>query len=85
MRRMKTKQIESTVTKSGNSGHIIVPKDWIGKGVIIKFALITKSQLIMEFHNTYVNNKQRNESVDSWMIVLHLALILLFFTSLCIL
>jgi putative transposon-encoded protein len=36
MRRMKTKQIESTVTKSGNSGHIIVPKDWIGQGVIVK-------------------------------------------------
>jgi putative transposon-encoded protein len=32
----KQKQIESTVTKSGNSGHIIVPKDWIGQGVIVK-------------------------------------------------
>ena len=36
MRRMKTKQIESTVTKSGNSGHIIVSKDWIGQEVIVK-------------------------------------------------
>jgi putative transposon-encoded protein len=36
MQRMKTKQIESTVTKSGNSGHIIVPKDWIGRDVIVK-------------------------------------------------
>ncbi len=36
MRRMKTKQIESTVTKSGNSGHIIVPKDWIGQEVVVK-------------------------------------------------
>jgi putative transposon-encoded protein len=36
MLRMKTKQIESTVTKSGNSGHIIVPKDWIGREVIVK-------------------------------------------------
>jgi putative transposon-encoded protein len=36
MRRMKTKQIESTVTNSGNSGHIIVPKDWIGRDVIVK-------------------------------------------------
>ena len=36
MRRLNTKQIESTVTKSGNSGHIIVPKDWIGRDVIVK-------------------------------------------------
>jgi hypothetical protein len=36
MRRMKTKQIESTVTKSGNTGHIIVPKDWIGQEVVVK-------------------------------------------------
>jgi putative transposon-encoded protein len=36
MRRMKTKQIESTVTKSGNSGHIIVTKDWIGRDVVVK-------------------------------------------------
>jgi putative transposon-encoded protein len=36
MRRMKTKQIESSVTKSGNSGHIIVPKDWIVHEVIVK-------------------------------------------------
>jgi putative transposon-encoded protein len=35
MRRMKTKQIENSVTKSGNSGHIIVPKDWIGQEVIV--------------------------------------------------
>jgi putative transposon-encoded protein len=36
MRRMKTNEIESTVTKSGNSGHIIVPKDWIGQEVVVK-------------------------------------------------
>ena len=36
MRTMKTKQIESTVTRSGYSGHIIVPKDWIGQDVIVK-------------------------------------------------
>ena len=24
-------QIESVVTPSGNSGHVVVPKDWIGK------------------------------------------------------
>jgi putative transposon-encoded protein len=37
-RRMKAiiKQIESVVTKSGNSGHVAVPKDWIGKEVIVK-------------------------------------------------
>jgi putative transposon-encoded protein len=37
-RRMKAiiKQIESVVTKSGNSGHVVVPKDWIGKEVIVK-------------------------------------------------
>ena len=30
------KQIESVVTKSGNSGHVVVPKDWIRKEVIVK-------------------------------------------------
>jgi putative transposon-encoded protein len=33
---MKNKQIKSTVTKSGNSGHIIVPKDWIGQEGVVK-------------------------------------------------
>jgi putative transposon-encoded protein len=32
-RRMKFTEFESEVTKSGNSGHVIVPKDWIGKKV----------------------------------------------------
>jgi putative transposon-encoded protein len=33
VRRMKAiiRQIESVVTPSGNSGHVVVPKDWIGK------------------------------------------------------
>jgi putative transposon-encoded protein len=38
IRRMKAiiKQIESVVTPAGNSGHVVVPKDWIGKEVIVK-------------------------------------------------
>jgi putative transposon-encoded protein len=39
VRRMKAiiKQIESiVVTPSGNSSHVVVPKDWIGKEVIVK-------------------------------------------------
>jgi putative transposon-encoded protein len=38
VRRMKAiiKQIESVVTPSGNSGHEVVPKGWIGKEVIVK-------------------------------------------------
>ncbi|HEY9385402.1 MAG TPA: DUF2080 family transposase-associated protein [Nitrososphaeraceae archaeon] len=38
VRRMKAiiKQIESVVTPLGNSGHVVVPKDWIGKEVIVK-------------------------------------------------
>jgi putative transposon-encoded protein len=28
-------QIESLVTPSGNSGHIVVPKAWIGKEAIV--------------------------------------------------
>jgi putative transposon-encoded protein len=38
VRRMKAiiKQIESVATPSGNSGHVVVPKDWIGKEVIVK-------------------------------------------------
>ena len=28
-------QIESPVTPSGNSGHVVVPKAWIGKEAIV--------------------------------------------------
>lgn len=37
VRRMKATitQIESTVTPSGNSGHVVVPKAWIGRDVIV--------------------------------------------------
>jgi putative transposon-encoded protein len=33
---MKTSQIESQVTKIGNGAHVLAPKDWIGKYVIVK-------------------------------------------------
>jgi putative transposon-encoded protein len=38
VRRMKAiiKQIKSVVTPSGNSGHVVAPKGWIGKEVIVK-------------------------------------------------
>jgi putative transposon-encoded protein len=38
IRRMKAtiKQIARTHTPLGNSGHVVVPKDWIEKGVIVK-------------------------------------------------
>jgi putative transposon-encoded protein len=37
VRRMKAiiKQIESVVTPSGNRGHVVVPKAWIGKEAIV--------------------------------------------------
>jgi putative transposon-encoded protein len=37
VRRMKAiiTQIESTVTPSGNSGHVVVPKVWIGKEAVV--------------------------------------------------
>jgi putative transposon-encoded protein len=37
VRRMKAvfTQIESIVTPSGNSGHVVVPKAWIGKEAIV--------------------------------------------------
>jgi putative transposon-encoded protein len=37
VRRMKAviTQIESTVTPSGNSGHVVVPKAWIGMEAIV--------------------------------------------------
>jgi putative transposon-encoded protein len=37
VRRMKAviTQIESVVTPSGNSGHIVVPKAWIGKEAVV--------------------------------------------------
>jgi putative transposon-encoded protein len=31
-------QIESVVTPSGNSGHVVVPKAWIGKKVVVKLS-----------------------------------------------
>ena len=38
VRRMKAviTQIESVVTPSGNSGHVVVPKAWIGKEAIVR-------------------------------------------------
>ena len=37
VRRMKATitQVESIVTPSGNSGHVVVPKAWIGKEAIV--------------------------------------------------
>jgi putative transposon-encoded protein len=37
VRRMKVTitQIESVVTPSGNSGHVVVPKAWFGKEAIV--------------------------------------------------
>ena len=37
VRRMKVilTQIESVVTPSGNSGHVVVPKAWIGREAIV--------------------------------------------------
>ena len=37
VRRMKAviTQIESVVTPSGNSGHVVVPKAWIGREAIV--------------------------------------------------
>jgi putative transposon-encoded protein len=37
VRRMKAiiTQIESVVTPSGNSGHVVAPKAWIGKDAIV--------------------------------------------------
>jgi putative transposon-encoded protein len=44
VRRMKATitQIESLVTPSGNSGHIVVPKAWIGKEAIVTLKEIEK-------------------------------------------
>jgi putative transposon-encoded protein len=38
VRRMKATitQIESIVTPSGNSGHVVVPKAWIGREAIVR-------------------------------------------------
>jgi putative transposon-encoded protein len=32
-------KIESVVTPSGNSGHVVVPKAWIGKEAIVKLRI----------------------------------------------
>ena len=35
-------QIESAVSPSGNSGHVVVPKVWIGKEAIVTLKEIEK-------------------------------------------
>jgi putative transposon-encoded protein len=44
VRRMKAiiTQIESVVTQSGNSGHVVVPKAWIGKEAIVRLKVKEK-------------------------------------------
>ena len=32
---IKVRRIESVVTPSGNSGHVVVPKAWIGKEAVV--------------------------------------------------
>jgi putative transposon-encoded protein len=46
VRRMKATitQIESVVTPSGNSGHVIVPKAWIGKEAIVRLKVKEKGR-----------------------------------------
>jgi putative transposon-encoded protein len=45
-RRMKAiiTQIESLITPSGNSGHVVVPKAWIGKEAIVTLKEIEKEK-----------------------------------------
>ena len=35
-------EIETVVRESGNSGHIYLPKDWVGKVVIVKLKEVKK-------------------------------------------
>jgi putative transposon-encoded protein len=35
-------QIESVVTPSGNSGHVVVPNAWIGKEAIVRLKVTEK-------------------------------------------
>ena len=37
-------QIESLVTPSGNSGHVVVPKAWIGKEAIVQLKVREKGR-----------------------------------------
>jgi putative transposon-encoded protein len=53
MRKMKNKQIKSTVTKSGNSEHIIIHKDWVGQDVIVENKNITKSEPLIISNPTH--------------------------------
>jgi putative transposon-encoded protein len=53
VRRMKANitRIESTVTPSGNSGHVVVPKTWIGKESIVK--LKEKENVRVKYRHGY--------------------------------
>jgi putative transposon-encoded protein len=46
VRRMKATitQIESVVTPSGNSDHVVVPKAWIGKEAIVRLKVKEKGR-----------------------------------------
>ena len=46
VRRMKATitQIESVVTPSGNSGHVVVPKAWIGTEAIVRLKVKEKGR-----------------------------------------
>jgi putative transposon-encoded protein len=37
-------QIDSVVTPSGNSGHVVVPKAWIGKEAIVRLKVREKGR-----------------------------------------
>ena len=41
---LKKQQIESVVTPSGNSGHVVVPKAWIGKEAIVRLKVREKGR-----------------------------------------
>jgi putative transposon-encoded protein len=49
VRRMKATitQIESVVTPSGNSGHVVVPKAWIGKEAIVRLKVKEKGPMVV--------------------------------------
>jgi putative transposon-encoded protein len=52
-------QIESVVTPSGNSGHVVVPKAWIGKEAIVKLKIVRQKGKSELFNPAWSHSKLR--------------------------
>jgi putative transposon-encoded protein len=65
VRRMKATivQVESVVTPSGNSGHVVVPKAWIGKEAIVTLKEKKKIEEVKGYYQARAHTSQELDRV----------------------